>query len=69
MSSVPSLEEKGLWDATQEEDLIDELGGMIKKAKIEAEAAQPVAFDTMITDVFAEIDPRLQDHYDDEFGD
>jgi len=61
------LEEQGLWDEAQEEDLQDELSGQIKKAKIEAEAAQPIAFDTMITDVFAEIDPRLQEHYDDEF--
>ena len=62
------LEEMGLWDEDQEEDLLDELGGQIKKAIREAEAAQPVAFDTMITDVFAETDPRLQEHFDEELG-
>jgi len=30
---------------------------------------QFAAFDTMITDVFAETDPRLQEHYDEEFAD
>ena len=63
------LEEQGLWDHAREEDLQDEISGQIKKAIREAEAAQPIAFDTMITDVFAETDPRLQEHYDEEFGD
>ena len=92
------LEEKGLWDEDQEEDLIDELGGPMRarvvargsfvrlscrgccsvtvvvrrggnwdrrgvrrayQANREAGVAQPVAFDTMITDGFAQTYPPL----------
>lgn len=58
------LEREKLWDDEREAELKDRLDGEIAAAIRTAEAAPKLDDGTLITDVFAEVDPRLQRHYE-----
>ncbi|MCA8971347.1 MAG: 3-methyl-2-oxobutanoate dehydrogenase [Planctomycetes bacterium] len=57
------LEHEGLWDESKESEFVDRVDGEIAKKVREAEAASPVSADSLITDVFHDVDPRLQEHF------
>ncbi|MEZ5987772.1 MAG: thiamine pyrophosphate-dependent enzyme [Planctomycetota bacterium] len=60
------LDQEGLWSDADDEALVDEISGRVNKAIREAEAAPALDRSTMITDVFAAVDPRLMEHYREE---
>lgn len=57
------LDREGLWSDEQEAELVDRLDGEIGGKIREAESAPQLDKNTLVTDVFAEVDPRLQDHF------
>jgi TPP-dependent pyruvate/acetoin dehydrogenase alpha subunit len=63
------LEKRRLWDGKREDALQDEIALEVNQAIAAAEshAKEPPA-DTLITDVFATIDPRTQADFDAAFG-
>lgn len=62
------LRAEGLWNDQQEAELLDAVDGEVARVVREAEAAPPLDRSTLITDVFAEPDPRLARHYREEMG-
>jgi pyruvate dehydrogenase E1 component alpha subunit/2-oxoisovalerate dehydrogenase E1 component alpha subunit len=62
------LESESLWDEAKEAEFIDAVDGEVARAVREVEAAPPLDPGTLITDVFADIDPRLARHARDELG-
>jgi len=62
------LVEKGLWSDERESDFKGDIAKRVNAAIAEAEAATPCPPETLITDVYAEVPPRLREHYDLEMG-
>ena len=57
------LVQHGLWDDERDEALADRIDGEVGAVIREAEAQPALDPGTMITDVFAETDPRLEEHF------
>ena len=55
------LESQRLWDTEREQDLQDRIANEVNAAIREAEAAGPTPPDTLVTDVFAEVSPALEE--------
>ncbi len=58
------LVETGRWDETKEQELRDELDGIVADAIKEAEEAGEPELETLVTDVYAEVPPRLRRQLD-----
>lgn len=63
------LESRGAWDADHEQQLQDRIANEVNAAIREAEAAGPVAPDTLVTDVFADVTPQLEEQLREALGD
>lgn len=57
------LVNEGLWDDTHEAEFVDRIDGEVAKKIREAEAAAHVSPDSLVTDVFERVDPRLSEHF------
>jgi pyruvate dehydrogenase E1 component subunit alpha len=62
------LVERALWSDELETDFKEDIARRVNTAIAEAEAAPPCGPETLITDVYAEVPPRLREHFDLEIG-